>query len=253
MSPVTIQIPPALWAAAVKASLIALVCLAMGVILTLFSPTVALTMEPEARIWFWLSLCFIGGGGIFLCDLILDLSKQDLPALAKATLKSFCGTIAVLIPLFLTYELQYLPKISTTVIFVWAIMVLIVASIYALTPKLMNSTTVDSTVTERHPQILKRLPINLQTAELYALSAEDHYVRVHTSNGDVIILMRLSDAIAETGTLEGAQIHRSWWVSKTAIEVILPKGRAAEITLKKGTRAPVSRNGLKILKNLNWL
>ena len=37
------------------------------------------------------------------------------------------------------------------------------------------------------------------------MEAEDHYLRLHTSKGQDLILMRLSDAIAELEGIEGAR------------------------------------------------
>ncbi len=42
---------------------------------------------------------------------------------------------------------------------------------------------------------LARLPPRYREAELYALSSEDHYLRVHTSLGQELVLLRLSDAV----------------------------------------------------------
>ena len=42
------------------------------------------------------------------------------------------------------------------------------------------------------PRFLDRLPMKLRGAELYAVEAEDHYLRLHTARGQDLILMRLS-------------------------------------------------------------
>jgi len=39
---------------------------------------------------------------------------------------------------------------------------------------------------------MDRLPMKMRAAELYAIQAEDHYLRVHTSAGQEMILMRLA-------------------------------------------------------------
>lgn len=64
--------------------------------------------------------------------------------------------------------------------------------------------------------LLSRLP-NRLGKEVVALEAEDHYLRVHTTLGSDLILMRLSDAIAAIGPDLGLQVHRSWWVAHYAI------------------------------------
>jgi LytTr DNA-binding domain-containing protein len=102
------------------------------------------------------------------------------------------------------------------------------------------------------PKFLARLPPKLAGAELYAVEAEDHYLRLHTSQGHDLILMRLSDAIAELEGLEGAQTHRSWWVAKAAVaEAERGDGRAV-LTLKDGSEAPVSRGFARELRAAGW-
>ena len=85
------------------------------------------------------------------------------------------------------------------------------------------------------------------------MEAEDHYLRLHTSRGEDLILMRLSDALGELEGLEGAQTHRSWWVAKSAIgEVKRGDGRAT-IVLPNGKEAPVSRTYARALRKAGWL
>ena len=102
------------------------------------------------------------------------------------------------------------------------------------------------------PPFLERLPDKLRGSEIYAVEAEDHYLRLHTSRGHDLILMRLADAVRELEGLEGAQVHRSWWVAKSAVaDVARGNGRAA-LTLKSGTVAPVSRTFARALREAGW-
>lgn len=101
-------------------------------------------------------------------------------------------------------------------------------------------------------RFLDRLPRKLKGAELYAVEAEDHYLRLHTSKGEDLILMRLSDAVAELEGLEGAQVHRSWWVAKSAVAAARRGDGKATLTLTNGAAAPVSRAYAKALRNAGW-
>jgi hypothetical protein len=102
------------------------------------------------------------------------------------------------------------------------------------------------------PKFLARLPDKLKGAELWAVEAEDHYLRLHTSLGQDLILMRLADAVAELEGIEGAQTHRSWWVARAAVtETERADGRAT-LTLKDGAKVPVSRNFTRVLKDDGW-
>jgi DNA-binding LytR/AlgR family response regulator len=102
------------------------------------------------------------------------------------------------------------------------------------------------------PKFLARLPPKLQGGELYAVEAEDHYLRLHTSLGQDLILMRLADAIAELDGLEGAQTHRSWWVAKAAVSDVERGDGRATLTLKNGAEVPVSRGFARQLRAAGW-
>ena len=102
------------------------------------------------------------------------------------------------------------------------------------------------------PKFLERLPLKLRGGELWAIEAEDHYLRLHTSKGQDLILLRLSDAIDELAGIEGAQAHRSWWVARDAIvEARRGDGRAT-LTLKDGSEVPVSRTFARVLRARGW-
>jgi hypothetical protein len=102
-------------------------------------------------------------------------------------------------------------------------------------------------------KFLERLPLKLRGAEVWAVEAEDHYLRLHTSKGQDLILMRLSDAVAELEGIEGAQVHRSWWVARESIaEAERGDGRAT-LTLKDGAQVPVSRTYARVLRERRWI
>ena len=241
-----------------RSGAIFLMCLLIGSMINFLSPSVALSLDPDDRLEFWIILCLVGGAGILFCDLIVEYVMPELHLAIKSFAQSICGAVAVLIPLFVIYEPQELPGYNRTVLFVWVIITLILAGTFILKKVFEKPThqardeNIEMPMNVR-PKILSRLPVHLQDAELYALSAEDHYVRVHTSKGEDILLMRLSDSITEASNVEGAQTHRSWWVAKGAVAHVKSLGRTAEIKLKNDKVAPVSRNGLKTLKDLGWL
>ena len=99
---------------------------------------------------------------------------------------------------------------------------------------------------------LARLPPRLRGAELHAVQAEDHYLRLHTSRGQDIILMRLADALTELEGMEGAQVHRSWWVARDAVVDAERGNGRASLTLKTGAVAPVSRTYARALREAGW-
>lgn len=101
-------------------------------------------------------------------------------------------------------------------------------------------------------RLFDRLPGKLRGGELWAIEAEDHYLRLHTSRGSDLILLRLADALAELEGIEGAQTHRSWWVARAAVEGARRAEGRAILLLKGGLEAPVSRTYARALKEARW-
>ena len=100
---------------------------------------------------------------------------------------------------------------------------------------------------------LDRLPAKFRAADIHAVSAEDHYLRVHTSAGETMILMRLADAIRELAGIEGLQVHRSWWVARNGFADTNRDDGKLTLKLKSGAEAPVSRTYAKAVKDAGWL
>lgn len=103
------------------------------------------------------------------------------------------------------------------------------------------------------PKFFRRFPPGLAGARLFALRSEDHYLRLYTSKGEDLILMRLSDAILELDGVEGAQTHRSWWVAREAVEGHEREGERVFLKGSGGLRIPVSRPNLRPLREAGWI
>lgn len=89
---------------------------------------------------------------------------------------------------------------------------------------------------------MARLPIKYRTATLHAISSEDHYLRVHTSMGEELILMRLADAERELSGADGLRVHRSWWIAKNGITDERKDSGRSFLVLPSGIEVPVSRS-----------
>lgn len=100
--------------------------------------------------------------------------------------------------------------------------------------------------------LLDALPPHLGT-DILCLENEDHYVRVYTTAGNALILMRLRDAIAQLAGVEGAQVHRSWWVARSAVKHVVRSERQLLLKLTDGREVPVSRSAVSPLREKGWL
>jgi len=91
------------------------------------------------------------------------------------------------------------------------------------------------------PRLLRRLSDDVR-APVLRLSANDHYVEVVTTRGKQVLRLRLSDAINEMEPVEGFCVHRSHWVTRSAIvQVERENAHKLFVLLKNGDRVPVSR------------
>jgi len=99
--------------------------------------------------------------------------------------------------------------------------------------------------------LARRLPPGF--GPLLALKGEDHYVRAIGAAREELILLRLSDAIAELPADAGLRVHRSWWVARDAVRRVERDGRAARLILSNDTEAPVSREAMARLRDAGWL
>jgi hypothetical protein len=77
--------------------------------------------------------------------------------------------------------------------------------------------------------------------ELLSISSELHYVRVVTTDTEVMFLYNLRDAVEELPSDAGVQIHRSHWVSKRHVKDLTRRNGSSECTLSNGRKLPVSR------------
>ena len=120
------------------------------------------------------------------------------------------------------------------------------------TPELVHSA--EATIASAAPigAAPSGLPPRLR-ADVFCLQMEDHYVRVHTPQGSELVLMGLRRAMAEVGEGRGEQVHRSWWVTRSAVRRVEQEGRTATLVLENGLRVPVARNRVATLREAGWL
>ncbi|MEP3279964.1 MAG: LytTR family DNA-binding domain-containing protein [Stappiaceae bacterium] len=90
------------------------------------------------------------------------------------------------------------------------------------------------------PPLLSRLP-TAKRGRLIQLAAQDHYVEVVTTKGNTLLPMRFRDAVAETISEPGLQVHRSHWV---AIDAVANRDRMNDrpaLKLSNGSTVPIGR------------
>ncbi|WP_340118387.1 LytTR family DNA-binding domain-containing protein [Pelagibius sp. 7325] len=78
------------------------------------------------------------------------------------------------------------------------------------------------------------------TGPLFAVQAQEHYVRAITAEGAPTTLYRFGDALRELDGLSGLQVHRSFWVADAGVAALKSGKRGLRIVLRNGEQVPVS-------------
>lgn len=102
------------------------------------------------------------------------------------------------------------------------------------------------------PALLDRLPFE-KRGPLVALTVQDHYVNIRTTNGSELVLMRLADAIREVGDTKGLQVHRSHWIAVDQVTAASRKGDGAVLSMTQGDDIPVSRANVAKIREAGLL
>jgi DNA-binding LytR/AlgR family response regulator len=187
----------------------------------------------------------------------LSPSQLVLAGLVRAVLLSLPVTVIVWLvtaaAVFEPLRAARLPDFYLPVLVVIAAMVFI-SQLVQRRPVETHATDTGPSVAQSSQQaaIMARLPHKLRGAKLHAVQAEDHYIRLYTSAGSDLVLLRFSDALAELRGLEGAQVHRSWWVARDAVESSRREDGKLHLVLRDGTKAPVSRTFTRALHAEGW-
>lgn len=212
----------------------------IAVILAIIAPfdtDLAMRWVPRALYWFGIVASTFAAG--FVVSGVIALAFQGWAPPMRMALMA-CATAAVVVPLVLGLNWVLLgfwpdaPGALAAQIFALAVLINFALDLRSQTQARPST---EATVA---PPLLDRLPLEKRGA-LLALCVEDHYVRVITTAGEEMVLMRLSDAIRETPPEAGLQIHRSHWVALKAVAAARRQGDRAILTLTNGQELPVSR------------
>ncbi len=224
-------------------------CFLAGLVLAVLAPFGTHSFALPYRLLYWIGLCLAGGIGAGLADLIAYILKREFAPWPRALLQSITATILVtsviLIMTKYAYGMLNFMQTLNVLMYVW-----VISATISAVGALMNSKKSDTkNSTSQRAALYERLPPHLRSSEIYALAAEDHYVRIITSKGDELVLMRLSDAIKETTPLIGISPHRSYWVAEKGVK----KVGKSDLTLHTEQNIPISRNGMKLVREAGWV
>lgn len=231
---------------------------AAGVVLALTGAFGSVDVPLWLRFTYWVPVMLAGAVWGHVCSRLIDqrIDMDERPWLTVVALSAaITGPVSLLV-WFVTgfvfegelYPLRTLPLMVGPVLIITVVMSAINVFVARSQPVQTHAAPAGS-APARFPD---RLPLKLRGAVLRAVQSEDHYLRIHTDRGSDLVLMRLSDALAELEGLEGAQTHRSWWVAKNAVRDVSRGDGRATLTLEGGLQAPVSRRYARALRDAGW-
>ncbi|MGH1367494.1 MAG: LytTR family DNA-binding domain-containing protein [Maritimibacter sp.] len=233
---------------------------AAGVILGLTGPfgtDAALPLVPRLAYWLFVAALGFGLGSAVSTFVAETLRARQVSLwLAVVLAGAMAGIVnfaALLLINWLVFRLgvndtPYLIGLAVNVV----IISIIIAGAYVSINRHIRDATDSDTSAPNPVRILERLPLEKRGA-LISLSVQDHYTEVVTTGGSELVLLRLSDAIAEVGDTPGLQVHRSHWVATKAVKAAKRDGARAILTLADGRDIPASRTYIPALKDAGVL
>ena len=196
------------------------------------------------RLVFWTATMAVGAGSsVFVAPYLWSERFDPWPAPFKIAVVEIAVSFPVVAVLFLFNGGPF--SVNHTVIqFVYVLIISLIVSTGMYVAHVFETAKAEGGEAPADPfaTFMDRLPVKFRTAQLHAVSSEDHYLRVHTSLGEEMILMRLADAVRELAHAEGLQVHRSWWVAKQGVQDEKRVDGRSLLVLPSGTEVPVSRS-----------
>jgi len=193
---------------------------------------------------FWTTTMGVGAGSsILIAPVVWGPRFEHVAAIFKIGVVSAIVSIPVTLVLVFMFSDAAVTATQLTVQYAYVMVISLIVTTGAFVMDTLKAQS-ESTSEDTNPveSFLGRLPVKYRTADLHAISSEDHYLRVHTSLGEELILMRLADAVRELSGADGLQVHRSWWVAKTSVTDEKRVDGRSLLILPSGTEVPVSRS-----------
>ncbi|MBU2980855.1 LytTR family transcriptional regulator [Lentibacter algarum] len=220
-----------------------------------FGTHTSMSFAPRLAYWaFTAPLTFALGGYVsaYMSERFRNATPVWLAPLTAAVGTAVSVTLLVVLLNWLAFGLAPTdPAYITGLAFSVFVTAAIIALALHYTSNHASADTADDSATAP-PALLQRLELAKRGA-LVSLAVQDHYVEVITTKGASLLLMRLSDAIKETGRNTGMQVHRSHWVAFAQISNVTREGDKARIALKDGRDIPASRSYIPALKQAGLL
>lgn len=226
---------------------------AVGVLMGFLAPYDSGDRPLQFRLIYWVTL--IVGGGVFGVAFDVFVGRRFRNFFARLLIDCVLMTPFVCLLVMLVAHLMYGGHWRGVdyagLIFQVFIICVLVMALRQLAWRAMPEPVAIAT-TEPSEAFRLRLSAKRRGAKLWAVEAEDHYLRIHTDAGEELITARFADALEELAGWPGFRTHRSWWVAAGAIDGVRWSRGRGELRLTCGLVVPVSRSQAQALKAAGW-
>ena len=227
--------------------------IAIGLVMAVLGPFGSSARTPFERGVYWLG-CMVGGGliGIGIDEAVRRLTQYFWARLGFVSVL-MTPPVTVLV-WFMNHGLAGTKLTWANLISPWFEVFIVCFAALLVRQLIWARVTVAPAALDEDPgaTFRQRLSAKRREAELIAVEAEDHYLRVHTIAGDELITARFGDALTELSGVKGFRTHRSWWVAAGAIDTVRWLRGRGEARLKCGLVVPISRSQASELKAAGW-
>lgn len=228
--------------------------LGIGVVLTMMGPFETNEhLRPLPRFAYWTAMVVMTySAGYFANALAEKFAGRNASLVKRATLGAVLTTLCVFPLVYLLNGLALDFWATGRTLVLGFLNIAVIASIVAVVFHMIEDQQIRNGPAAQPAPIIDRIPLEKRGA-LVSISVEDHYVRIHTTKGEEMVLMRLGDAMREVGPTEGLQVHRSHWVAVDQVASARRKGDGAILTMSNGHDIPVSRANITKIKEAGLL
>lgn len=204
------------------------------------------------RVPYWLAVVGLTYGSGSLVDGLVRRRSAHLGFWVSVGLTSVIGGAAIALVVFVINLIAFgwLPRMAELAAFLGTTFA--IAAIVTVVLAVVRRQSAPQDQARAPARILARLSLD-KRGPLVALSVEDHYVRIQTTRGADLVLLRLSDAMNEVGDTPGAQVHRSHWAAFDQVTAARRLGDRAVLTMSTGAEIPVSRANVSTIKEAGLL
>jgi len=133
---------------------------------------------------------------------------------------------------------------------IWKIMVYYTVSLFFIHMRMRDKVCFKCYIKRQNQDCIQNhIPAD-KRGGLVALSAQDHYVKIITTNGEHLARLSMKDAVSLASETEGLRVHRSHWVAKSQILSLEKRAERYFLSLRNGTQVPVSKAQVPAIRPL---